>query len=959
MLPGEQTTISPSNEASSLAEGEDKLNAQHLFSQAPDPASGSYFYYRAGVSTRAGFGVSSIHYRVENALLHVKFPGSNPVMPVGVEALGSVTSYFFGSNPDAWRAGLTDYRAIIYEDLYPGIDLQYKIVEGALKYEFVVEPGADPSAIKMEFVNADSLVVQPCEVRATIGTNCLVDKDLVVFQQDGDVIHHIESEFELCELNVVTFSISAYDESKVLVIDPVPNIMRYNTLLGGNGSDVCMSIAVDNGFAYVTGYTDSKLFNITNGFDWTYNGGLYDVFVAKMSLNGSSLVYCTYLGTAGDDRGYDIDVESNYAYITGQASGTTIWGTSGYDRTRNGGVYDAFVTKLGTSGSTVVYASYLGGNGDDYGESISVENGYAYVAGYTDSPTFNTTAAFDQTPNGNIDAFVTKMGTTGTTLSYSTLLGGADTEYAYGIDVENGYAYVAGNTASNPFNTTADAYDNTFNGASFFDGFITKLNALGTALVYSTYLGGTNMDYIRDIVVEEGISYVVGDTESLDIPVSTGAYDSVQNGAGGTYDVFIAKMSFDGASLAYCTYLGGTMNDYGRAITVQDGSAYVTGSTTSSTFPITAGAFDSTYQGTEAFVTKMSPDGTRLEYSTFLGGSSSDYGHGIAAANKVVYTCGATSSSNFPTTAGAFDRTIDSYSDGFVAMLGEDADSDGLPDDWEATYGLSTTFDNSELDSDADGLSDETEYSIGTIPNDVDSDNDWMPDAWEYINGLNPRLISDANGDLDLDLLSNFLEYQHGTDPGNDDSDDDGLSDRDEVIVHGTDPNDEEGDADNDGLTDVTEITIHGSNPHKVDTDNDNLVDAYEAMIGTSLTDADTDGDGFDDGDEVARGTDPDNINSNPGSSTANPLLLDMHDYVVMFFAASIGFIALLLALILHGRDTKAIKQLENKINGQTHGASTTRDVKSSTNGKKKQASGPGSTDKEASSTNVKQGNKK
>ncbi len=925
--PDRDQPLSPTQTAPSLAEGESNLNAQALFSQAPDPSSGVYFHFRTGMGVRVGFGISMVQYLVDSEALQVQFPGSNPVIPVGIDPLASVTSYFIGSDPSLWRSGLVDFGAILYENLYPGIDLKYKVVDGALKYEFVVEPGVDPSSIQMEFVNADSMFVQPGEVRATIGTGCLVDAGLVAYQDGEAAIIHVYSAFEQRGQRSVSFDIADYDSSKILVIDPVPNVLRYSTYLGGNGLDSCTKIAVENGYAYVTGYTSSNPFNTTlNAYDTTYGTpGLSDVFVTKFNLNGSALIYSTYLGGNAEDQGLDIDVENGYAYVTGKAGGTNFWGTIGFDLTRNGGVWDAFVTKVGTTGTSLVYSTLLGGSDDDIGESIAVESGYAYVAGHTFSPSFNITgSAFDQNPNGNIDAFVTKLNLAGTNLDYSTLLGGSDTDYAYGIAVERGYAYVTGRTYSDPFNTTADAYDNTFNGASGSDGFITKFNTAGSALVYSTYLGGTDMDYVWDVAVEDGNAYLAGETLSDDIPTTSGAFDSTYNGGTTGGDAFIAKIGADGGSLVFCTYLGGSVNDVGRAIGVYAGNAYLTGFTNSPTFPTTVGAYDTAMSVLDVFVTKLSLDGTRLDYSTFIGGTSEDYGWGIAVGNKVAYICGSAYSTNFPTTAGAFDRTANTGMNAFVVKLGEDADSDNMPDDWEVSYGLPTTFNNAALDTDDDWIVDQLEYQWGLNPIDDDTDGDGMPDGWEDDYNLNP-LINDASGAADGDGLPNIQEYYQGTNPTEEDTDGDGISDGAEVISYDTDPLDADGDADCDGLTDVFEIG-YGSDPHKVDTDNDNLYDAFEASLGTSLILADTDGDSFNDGVEVARGTDPRNQYNYPGSSSQSALIAQ--DYNIIIIAGMVGVAALIVALVLHAGDKKAIKRLEDKLGGSKPALPSDRSAK-------------------------------
>ena len=318
----------------------------------------------------------------------------------------------------------------------------------------------------------------------------------------------------------------------------------YSTYLGGGGYDQGDDIGVDStGSAYVSGFTDSMLFPTTAGaFDTTFNG-LVDTFVTKLNPAGSALGYSTYLGGSDEDRGYGIAVDSvGSAYVTGYTYSADFPTTAGaLDATYNGN-YDAFVTKLNAFGSALVYSTYLGGSSYDFGFGIAVDStGSAYVTGYTYYVgAFPTTAgAFDTTANGNYDAFVTKLNAFGSALVYSTYLGGSGDDYGFGIAVDSaGSAYVTGSTYSADFPTTAGAFDTTYNGG--YDAFVTKLNAFGSALVYSTYLGGNTDDYGYGIAVDSaGNAYVTGFTHSADFPTTGGAFDTTTNGG---WDAFVTKL---------------------------------------------------------------------------------------------------------------------------------------------------------------------------------------------------------------------------------------------------------------------------------------------------------------------------------------------------------------------------------------------------------------------------------
>jgi hypothetical protein len=349
------------------------------------------------------------------------------------------------------------------------------------------------------------------------------------------------------------------------------------------------------------------------------------------------LSYSTYLGGAGGDAGFGIAVDTaGNAYVTGETGSTDFPTTSGADQKSLGGSRDAFVTKLDATGTALVYSTYLGGTAFDTSHGITVDTaGNAYVTGWTGSTDFPTTAgAFQTTFGGYYDAFVTKLNPTGTALVYSTYLGGTGYDESQGIAVDaTGNAYVTGDTVSADFPTTAGAFQTLYGGNE--DVFVTKLDATGTALAYSTYLGGTrNSDEGWGIAVDTaGNAYVTGETGSIDFPTTAGAFQTSLQVPGGYYNAFVTKLNPTGTDLVYSTYLGGTGGldiGYGIAVDVA-GNAYVTGITESTDFPTTAGAFQTTFGGyTDAFVTKLDATGTALVYSTYLGGTAFEESRGIA-----------------------------------------------------------------------------------------------------------------------------------------------------------------------------------------------------------------------------------------------------------------------------------------------------------------------------------------
>jgi len=381
------------------------------------------------------------------------------------------------------------------------------------------------------------------------------------------------------------------------------------------------------------------------------------------------LVYSTYLGDSATE-GYGIAVDSSgNAYVTGQAGHNFPTTVGAYQTT--GGDGDTFVTKLSVAGSALIYSTYLSGNGGNSGSGIALDSsGNAYVTGFTWSLFPTTAGAYQTTPAGNDNAFVSKLNASGSALLYSTYLGGNGSDRGNGIAVDSsGNAYVTGQTEG-LFPITVDAYQTTYSGGTW-DVFVSKLNAAGSALVYSTYLGGSSFDIGYGIAVDSSDSaYVTGFTGGS-FPTTIGAYQTTYGGS--TSDAFVTKLNAAGSALVYSTYLGGNNYDGGRGIAVDsNGSAYVTGQAGSTDFPITAGAYQTVrpIYGANAFATKLNAAGNGLTYSTFLGGSGYDIGYGIALdSSGSAYIAGHTSGYNFPTTVGAYQTTYGGADDAFVTEL--------------------------------------------------------------------------------------------------------------------------------------------------------------------------------------------------------------------------------------------------------------------------------------------------
>ncbi|MFB3897893.1 MAG: SBBP repeat-containing protein, partial [bacterium] len=475
------------------------------------------------------------------------------------------------------------------------------------------------------------------------------------------------------------FSLVVFTFFSVFVGISYAGMLVYSTYIGGSDNETNYgTVVVDSaGNAYITGWTNSPDFPTTTGAFDTTNNGDWDAIVCKLNPKGTGLVYSTCLGGSNTEWDYGIAVDNNgYAFISGFTQSTDFPITPGaFDTSYNGGDpynWDGFVTKLNPEGTALVYSTYLGGSKDDQPYALAIDTaGNAYITGFTKSSDFPTTPGAYNTTYGWWDwnDFLSKLNPEGSALIYSTYISGASS--IYGIAVDNDmHAYVTGYTDNYvPYPITSGAFDSTFNGGH--DVVVTKFNAEGSGLMYSTLFGGEEYDMGYGIAIDSaGNAYITGMSSSYSgFPTTPGAFDTTNRAV----DCFITKVNPDGTDLVYSTLLGGNIRDFGYGITIDNtGNAYVTGFTQSPDFPTTAGAVDQTFNGGyyDAFMTEVNSTGTKLVYSTFLGGSWGDEGYGIAV-DKVgnIFITGRTESSDFPTMAKSFDPIYNGSGDAFVTKL--------------------------------------------------------------------------------------------------------------------------------------------------------------------------------------------------------------------------------------------------------------------------------------------------
>lgn len=647
----------------------------------------------------------------EEAVLEQRLVGADPAPAlVGLDPLPGRSHYFIGHEPDRWQRDVPHYARVKYADVYPGIDLIYYGADGTLEYDFVVAPGADWSVIHLEFPGAERVRLDPArDLVVEVGGVSFRLLEPVTYQMVENRRLPVASRYVLGAARTVGFEIGPHDPRHTLIIDPR---LHYSTLLGGDGLDYGQDIALDkDGNVHITGQTRSTDFPLENPIRDSIGGGR-DAFVAKFNPTLTTLIYATYLGGSATERGHGIavDPEGN-AYATGSTQSINFpttpngldrtCGTDGFcNPTATGTISlhpDAFVVKLDPEGD-LLYSTYLGDSQSDVGQAIAVDAlGSMYVTGWTLSRHFPSTPGVFQPAcaGGNPlseacprDAFVTRLNPAGNDLVYSTFLGGTsrDETYDIALNPEPGLAspvYVTGFTQSwVDFPTTPGAFQREPGGTTEGDAFVTKLNALGKALEYSTFLSGSDSDYPRSIAADSlGHAYVLGTTASPDFPTTSGAFDTTCGSDGdcdftGMFryvDAFVTKVNPAGTGLVYSTYLGGSRIEFVGGIYVDETfHAHVTGETTSIDFPTANPVQATNHGGAEAFVSKLNPAGSALIYSTYFGGYGSDHGNGIAVDAKGNAYFTGLAGPGFPTTLGAFQTTLGAFSgDAYVARIGE------------------------------------------------------------------------------------------------------------------------------------------------------------------------------------------------------------------------------------------------------------------------------------------------
>lgn len=576
----------------------------------------SLFFLSDGIIFDFAGTLSEDEKQDSRAAIALLFDESNEnVTPQGLSPNLGVLNFCFGKDATHWKSNVNSYQKIYYQEIWPGIDLMIGSDDGTLKFNWIVQPGGDPAQIVMRYLGADSLELDDMGNLSVLhALGVMTDACPASFQEPDGGKTAVPCSYLMNPAGEMTVGFETGPFDETIPLCIDPAI-SYATYLGGSSADTINGVTVDStGSAYFVGQTASADFPVVTG---AYQPAL--------------------AGTA-----------------------------------------NAFITKIAPDGTSLVYSTYLGGTGTDEGLAIAIDpSGSTYVTGSTTSTDFPTVGPYQGALAGTQDAFVSKLSPNGGALTYSTYLGGATgstTGRGIGVNIF-GQTFIAGETSSASFPTTGGAFSTTYGGGTS-DGFVSLLSSGGGSLLVSTYLGGSGADIIYGLALDSSdFVYVVGGTASADFPTTAGAY---QTALAGTNNAFVTKLVEDLSGLVFSTYLGGTSSDAAMALVLDASNlACVTGSSTSSDFPVTVGAYQTTYGGSgDAFITKFSLDGGSLVFSTYLGGSGTDIGNAIAFdATGHVWTAGSTASADFPTTPTVIPSSLTGTLDWFISMLSADGSS--------------------------------------------------------------------------------------------------------------------------------------------------------------------------------------------------------------------------------------------------------------------------------------------
>jgi hypothetical protein len=571
-------------------------------------------------------------------------------------------SYFYGRDESEWKTGIPTSRAVVYDNLYDGIDLKVYGTEREVEYDWVVAPGGRPGDIRFVVAGGRDAALDR-EGNLVVGTDAgrIVHRRPVAYQLIDGRRADVRVAFRETADGSYGFSVGAYDPRFELTIDPL--VIVYGTFLGGSQQDFGTRIAVDrSGAIYLAGITLSGDFPPELGTQ-----PRTDSFVTKLSADGASLIYTAFFPAANEYLMFTaVDVDAKgFAYVTGITRSSSFPIKNAF-QPEFGGDFDGFVLKLTRDGQGLVYSSYIGGSSQEGGYVIKADAaGAAYVGGYTYSRDFPRKKALQSAFGGLMDGFIAKVDPSGSTLSYSSCLGGNNYDSLYAIQIAADGGLILGGATSSPNFPRRAAFQKSY-GGGYEDAFVAKLSAAGNALVFSTYLGGGGADRVTALAVDAtGAIYVTGDASGT-FPVRN-AFQTVRKGG---YEAIVAKIDPKGRSLLYASYLGGAGHESGYGIAVDaDGAVCVAGFTESLNFPL-RNPYQPSRKGSEdCFLAVVDPTGSKLRFSSYLGGQYRETCLDMKpGADGALYMTGGTKSPDFPV-PGAYQAALGGDVDAYILKL--------------------------------------------------------------------------------------------------------------------------------------------------------------------------------------------------------------------------------------------------------------------------------------------------
>jgi hypothetical protein len=630
---------------------------------------------------------------------------------IDMELLGASTStlngseqeigyrnYFIGNNPNKWQTNVPTFAKLNGKDIYPGIDVVYSFQEGKPRYDFIVKPNANPSAISLRFNGANSVSVSEDKgITLTTKLGNMYNGNIYAYQHSEGREVQIPCRFDI-QGEVVKFAVGKYDTQKPLVIDP----LVYSSYFGGSGNDEINGITLDNfGNVVIAGGTNSPNYPYSKGaYDTTIHGGM-DAFVAKFDKTLTTLLYSTILGGGSDEKANAVAVGlANGIYICGETSSTNL-PASGWNLTYAAGV-DAFIAKISPDGKKIDYCTYAGGTKDDRALAIAVSpSEEACVVGESNSANFPvSTNAYQKTNKGLLDAIVIKLRPSGGSAAFSTYFGGSGDEhgYAVGSDITGSFLYAAGSTASGlpatypvpptmgqPGFPDADRvpYNRTFNSGNFTDGWVAKFNDAGAFTDYNnqyiTYIGANKNDAVRSLtVLKDGSVLVAGETQGG--PGNKADFPSTNSNTinKGGLDVFVSKLSSNGRMLPASTMFGGSGNESGVGVAISSSTSdvFVTGQTTSQDFQMSQLSppllpVQAALKGArDAFLVRLPAGLEKVAYATYLGGKGNDGATSVVTTPRGdAFIAGYSASDDLEVFQDEYQPATAGGQDGFISKI--------------------------------------------------------------------------------------------------------------------------------------------------------------------------------------------------------------------------------------------------------------------------------------------------